>query len=123
MIFYLIKSCRLRQWTKNLLIFAPAIFSKDYYLLGWMNCAEAFISFCLISSGIYLINDLIDIDSDRSHPTKCKRPIAAGKIKPKIAFSLSLLLIALSLIISANISNLIFLLVTLYLFIQILYLI
>ena len=66
MIIFLIKSCRLRQWSKNLLIFAPAIFSKDYYLFSWLNCAEAFISFCLISSGIYLINDLIDIDSDRA---------------------------------------------------------
>ena len=121
MIIYLIKSCRLRQWTKNFLIFAPAIFSKDYYLFGWFNCVVAFFSFCLISSGIYLINDIIDIDSDRNHPTKCKRPIAAGKIKPNIAFSLSLLLITLSLIISSNISNLICLLITIYLFIQILY--
>ena len=42
--------------------------------------------------GIGIDNALIDIDSDRSHPTKCKRPIAAGKIKPNIAFSLSLFL-------------------------------
>jgi 4-hydroxybenzoate polyprenyltransferase len=85
---------RPRQWTKNLIVFMAFIFSagEDWKLsdpsswlplVGWSTLA--FALFCLASSADYLINDLIDRDSDRVHPEKRKRPIAAGLVSEREA--------------------------------------
>ena len=72
---------RPKQWTKNLLLYAALIFSS-----GWMQPGEigeatlAFVCFCLLSSTGYVYNDLRDAESDRKHPTKRFRPIAAGDL-------------------------------------------
>ena len=97
-----IKASRIRQWTKNLLVFAAAIFSKEQSWALWGACALACISFCCISSFIYLINDILDRDSDRQHPRKRFRPIASGALSVPSALTLAIgwclasLLIALS---------------------------
>ena len=69
------------QWLKNTFVFAPIFFSnnllKGEYLWPTMI---VFVAFCLISSSIYCFNDLKDIETDRLHPKKCKRPIASGAI-------------------------------------------
>ena len=69
------------QWLKNVFVFAPLFFSNNLLKkeLFWPTLI-VFISFCLISSSIYCFNDLLDIEADRQHPKKCKRPIASGAI-------------------------------------------
>lgn len=85
------------QYSKNLFIFAPAFFGFGQYDLGavWGYLLLGFVGFCLIASGIYALNDIIDAQQDRLHPTKCNRPVASGAISATQAglFSLALLLI------------------------------
>lgn len=76
-----LKALRLHQWLKNLLLFVPlfaAHLAADPYKL--MQVAIAFLLFGLCASSVYILNDLLDIDDDRRHPRKCKRPFAAGKL-------------------------------------------
>jgi 4-hydroxybenzoate polyprenyltransferase/phosphoserine phosphatase len=75
----LVKAMRVHQWAKNLLIFAPLVFAHrftDPRLV--LICLLAFVAFSLTSSSVYLINDLLDLDSDRRHPEKRRRPFASG---------------------------------------------
>lgn len=77
----ILKTLRPKQWTKNLLIFAGIIFSKNLFqaeLLG--KVILAFFLFSLVSGCVYLINDISDIDEDRKHPKKKKRPLPSGEI-------------------------------------------
>ena len=92
----LIKTMRPRQWVKNLLLFIPLIF--DEQLTNWPalgRVAAGFGLFCLLSSLIYIINDLMDVEGDRRHPQKMYRPIASGKLKGSIAWAASSVLILL----------------------------
>ena len=80
MIYY-IQLLRPLQWLKNGFVFAPVFFSNN--LLKWELFWPTFVvfaAFCLISSSIYCFNDLIDVDADRMHPKKSKRPIASGTV-------------------------------------------
>ncbi len=81
MIGALLRAMRPRQWSKNLAIFAALVFSQH---LGDVDivliCLAAFGAFCLAASGNYILNDVVDVEKDRRHPRKCKRPIAAGEI-------------------------------------------
>jgi len=73
---------RPRQWIKNGLLFIPLIFDKQ--LTNWPSLgrvALGFVLFCILSSLVYIINDLMDLEADRNHPQKRLRPIAAGKLK------------------------------------------
>ena len=94
----LFQALRPKQWTKNAVVFAPFVFAlgdvnQDVTasLLGTVVLAA--VSFCLVSSGIYLVNDLRDRDQDRAHPQKRNRPIAAGRIQPATAVVAAMLLI------------------------------
>ena len=89
-----VRSMRPRQWTKNLIVFMALLFSIDedwqvsdpdswLPLLGWT--VITFVLFCLISSADYLVNDIMDRESDRQHPRKRKRPIAAGELSVRAA--------------------------------------
>lgn len=74
------------QWIKNTFVFAPLVFSKhlfelDFFLLG----LKGFISFCLVSSAVYILNDIFDREADRAHPQKRNRPIASGTVSPTAA--------------------------------------
>ena len=72
---------RPKQWIKNLLVFVPIIASGQWWdLKGWLTTAGVFFAFSLVASGTYIINDLLDIQADRHHFKKKKRPIASGKI-------------------------------------------
>lgn len=92
---------RVEQWTKNLIIFFPAFFAGElFYRTTLINTIQAFISFCFIASGIYIINDYIDIEKDKNHPVKKNRPLASGKIPKKIALFLLAIFIFISFAIS-----------------------
>ncbi len=78
----LIELLRVRQWVKNFFIIFPLIFSGRFNELGlWLNCWTAVAGFCFISSGMYIINDIIDLKEDRLHPKKSQRPLSAGRIR------------------------------------------
>jgi 4-hydroxybenzoate polyprenyltransferase len=86
---------RVHQWVKNLLIFLPMLTS--HRLLEWPTfgfAAVGFLSFSLCASGTYLINDLLDVQADRSHPRKRRRPFAAGLLNPVSGMLAALALLA-----------------------------
>jgi 4-hydroxybenzoate polyprenyltransferase len=76
----LIKLIRVKHWLKNTLVFTVLLFQHDVTLQSVGKLAGAFLVFCLLSSIVYVINDLYDINADRAHQTKRNRPIAAGRI-------------------------------------------
>lgn len=85
----IIKTARPRQWVKNVLVFAAPFFafSKSTDRTGLLIAALiAFAAFSLVASSVYLINDAIDVEADRAHPTKRNRPIAAGIVPVPVAF-------------------------------------
>jgi 4-hydroxybenzoate polyprenyltransferase len=75
----LIRLLRVHQWTKNLVLFAGVLFAQEF--THWPQLARAgvgFLLFCLLSSSVYILNDLADLEQDRRHPQKRHRPLAAG---------------------------------------------
>jgi len=98
MIPNLIKLARPKQWIKNFFVFAPLLFSRHIFDAQFViNSIEAFVTFCLISSVVYIINDILDVESDRAHPKKKFRPIASGEIS--IAQALTFLTVLVVLIV------------------------
>lgn len=88
-------TARPRQWTKNLLVFGAPVTGgvlTDPDVLT--STVAAFVAFCLVASGVYHFNDIVDAPTDRLHPTKKLRPIAAGRMSPQTAAVVGSLLIA-----------------------------
>lgn len=82
----LIKCLRPKQWTKNLLLFAGVLFAGEFrHLHSVLNAVLAFFVFCFLSGVVYIVNDILDVEKDRQHPRKRKRPIASGAISPTAA--------------------------------------
>lgn len=80
-LYALLVGMRPRQWTKNLAVFVGIVFAQKLLNPALFERATiAFGAFCLASSGIYLFNDLLDLENDRQHPTKKRRPLAAGTL-------------------------------------------
>jgi 4-hydroxybenzoate polyprenyltransferase len=78
---------RPKQWTKNAVVFAAVVFDLHLFRAStFATSLGAFICFCLASSVVYLVNDLQDIESDRAHPLKRLRPIAAGRVSPQLVW-------------------------------------
>lgn len=87
------KLIRIKHYTKNLLIFLPIIFSRNLWEVDLLtNVIIGFVLFCLTASIVYIFNDIKDVESDKLHPQKCKRPIASGKITKKQAFFMIIML-------------------------------
>lgn len=98
-----LKAIRVHQWLKNSLLFVPAILSFNQLTdMDVLYLIAAFFSFSFCASGVYLINDLIDIDVDRRHKTKHKRPIAAGLVTVSDAVFAAICLFASSLFIAVQ---------------------
>jgi decaprenyl-phosphate phosphoribosyltransferase len=94
----LLRACRPRQWSKNLLVLAaPAAAGVLGHSAVIPRVAGAFVALCLLSSATYLINDVRDREQDRLHPRKRTRPIAAGEISPRIAIRVAAALALLGL--------------------------
>lgn len=99
-------SLRPGQWIKNFFVFAALIFARKFTDLAAIEKAlAAFALFCLVSSGVYLINDVIDYEKDKRHPVKKNRPIASGKISRGLALALAVVLIILSVSLSYVVSR------------------
>lgn len=76
----IIKSARPIQWTKNVFVFAGLIFAREFTDINKILLSvETFGMFCLLASGIYILNDIFDLPQDRIHPIKCNRPLAKGE--------------------------------------------
>ncbi len=83
----LLRTMRLKQWTKNLFVLSPLLFSQHFFEPSTMIAAvEGFVLFSLIASCVYILNDIIDRRKDRLHPVKMMRPIASGALPVSIAF-------------------------------------
>ena len=94
----LVATMRPRQWVKNLFVAAPLIFSKNLTDAGMAaETAVAVIAFCLLSGAVYAFNDVLDAESDRQHPTKRHRPVAAGALSRRTALVAAAALAALAL--------------------------
>lgn len=117
-----LKLIRAEQYLKNFFVFAPLFFSGEMIDSSLIeNAILAFISFCFASSSIYIINDYFDINEDRLHPKKSKRPLASGKISIKTALIICFLLLLFSTAISLYISNNLTLVISLYIILNIFY--
>jgi 4-hydroxybenzoate polyprenyltransferase len=95
----LIKTMRPRQWaTKNIFIFAALVFDKQLFVVdSFLRTLAGFALFCLISSSVYIFNDLADLEADRQHPEKKNRPIASGRLPVSVAWAAGILLTAITL--------------------------
>jgi len=95
MLTALVKTMRPRQWSKNIFIFAALVFDKQ--LLNpdaFLHTLAGVVLFCLISSAVYVFNDISDVKEDREHPRKKGRPIASGKLPLGAAWAAGILLVA-----------------------------
>lgn len=122
MIPALIKTMRVRQWTKNGFIFFGLIFDKQLFMLEpFLRTVLGFFLFCLVSSAVYLFNDIADVEADRNHPEKKYRPIASGKLPINMALAAGLILTAIAIPLGYLLSPAFALLLTVYLAINVLY--
>ncbi len=95
----LVRSLRPHQWLKNVLVFVPLVASHRLFdAASLLKTAQAFAAFCLCASAVYVVNDLVDLQADRLHPTKRLRPFASGTLPLPAGLLLAPLLLALSLL-------------------------
>jgi decaprenyl-phosphate phosphoribosyltransferase len=99
-----IRTARPRQWVKNVLVlaapFAAYAANPVFRVDVVVDAGIAFVAFCLVASAVYLVNDAIDVEADRAHPTKRNRPIAAGIVPVKLAYGLAVFLFLASFAVS-----------------------
>jgi decaprenyl-phosphate phosphoribosyltransferase len=101
MIGGVIRTARPRQWVKNVLVLAaPFAANRVFEREVLIATALSFVAFCLAASAVYMVNDAIDVEADRAHPTKRNRPIAAGVVPVPLAYTVSVVLFLASLAVS-----------------------
>ena len=102
MIVALIQSLRPKQWTKNLLLFAGVLFSRQIGEPALvLRAAAGFLAFSLLSGAVYLLNDVNDVEEDRRHPVKRNRPVASGRLPAGIALAALVPVLAVVVVLSA----------------------
>jgi len=112
-----LKAIRVYQWVKNLLIFVPLITSHSFFSIKPLTLAVmAFVSFSLVASAGYLINDLLDLNADRIHPRKRFRPLASGKISILHGIVLSIVLLTAGFYLASRLNHLFWIIVLFYFF-------
>lgn len=88
-----LKLMRVHHYLKNVLIFLPLVFSQNLFDITLLKkTILGFLSFSILSSIVYIVNDIQDVEKDRAHPTKCKRPIASGAVSVKEAYILAVVI-------------------------------
>ncbi|MBC7231652.1 MAG: decaprenyl-phosphate phosphoribosyltransferase [Chloroflexi bacterium] len=113
---------RPKQWTKNIFVLAALVFDGKLFVPRLLaKSLLGFCLFCAISSAVYLINDLSDMERDRQHPTKRNRPLASGELAPGLAVIVAGLLIAVSIPVAYLLDPLFAAIISLYLITMILY--
>jgi 4-hydroxybenzoate polyprenyltransferase len=99
-ILELLRTMRPKEWIKNIFVFAALAFSQERLWLRpekILIVAVAFVLFSMAASAIYLINDLVDIEKDRAHPKKRSRPLASGRLSPRVATIAAVVLLMVAL--------------------------
>jgi len=98
MLGLLFRSLRPQQWTKNAFLLIPLIFSQKLaHPQSLLLTLQALLVFCALTGGVYLLNDLLDLEADRSHPEKRHRPIASGRLSPRTAVGAAIVLLGAAL--------------------------
>lgn len=117
-----VATMRPRQWVKNVLVLAAPFAAGVLFTEGtaW-QLAIAFVAFSLAASGVYLVNDTKDVVADRTHPTKCHRPIAAGIVPPRLAVAVAVVLLAGALALSLLAGLQLLIVLSVYVVIQLAY--
>ena len=113
---------RIRQWTKNVFVLAALVFDlklRDPDAIA--RSLAGFFLFCLLSSAVYIINDIVDVEADRNHPTKRNRPIASGKLPIPFAMGAAIVLLAITLVSAYLLSWVFFLIAATYFMINLAY--
>ena len=101
MLTALFKTMRPRQWTKNVFVFAALVFDKQLLNAdSFLRTLAGFALFCLISSSVYIFNDISDVEADRQHPEKKNRPIPSGKLPISVAWVAGVVLVVTNFAIS-----------------------
>lgn len=122
MIKALIKTMRPRQWTKNGFIFFGLIFDKQLFMAEpFLRATAGFFLFCLMSSAVYLFNDIADVEADRNHPEKKSRPVASGELPIRVASTVAMLLAFLTILLGYLLSPLFAVILATYLVLNLLY--
>ena len=121
-ILLFIKQLRPKQWTKNLLVFAALIFTIPAITVNMVYAALAgFMLFSFVSGAVYILNDLVDLELDRQHPIKKKRPMASGDLPPAIAVTAGSILLLVSLVTSYYLNTWFGLILTIYFVLNVAY--
>jgi 4-hydroxybenzoate polyprenyltransferase len=95
----LIKSMRFKQWPKNVFVLAAMVFDRQLInVSSLLHSLAGVLIFCFLSSGVYLLNDVMDVEADRKHPEKSKRPIASGQLPIFVAMIVAFALVLITLI-------------------------
>lgn len=117
-----VKLLRPRQWTKNFIVFAPALFGSQL-LHGdvFSEACQCAVAFCLASSSIYIVNDLLDREKDRLHPVKCKRPIASGMVGITAAVGMAIFLSTASVALSTHLGPAVVAIISTYILLMLAY--
>ena len=122
MILNYLKLVRVPQWIKNFFVFVPLLFSQHLFDKDYLfTSLAAFVVFCLASSLIYVINDIIDIEADKAHPTKKNRPLPAGMISKRSALIVAVVLTAVIVILLPQFNKEFLYFVTAFVLLNILY--
>ena len=123
LIYQIIRTARPRQWLKNASLFAAPIFTGLLFTGDrFLNTIEGFIAFCIVSSGVYFFNDLMDVEKDKLHPIKKNRPIASGKLNPQVAWVMTILLWTFGILYSySNVGTFFALAIIFYVLVQLAY--
>nr|ABH02999.1 SpaN [Spirochaeta aurantia] len=120
--FAILRLMRPKEYIKNLLVFLPMFFAMRLNEVDlWVQSSVAFLGFCLISSSIYVINDLKDVEADRIHPVKKHRPIASGAVPVTIAWVVFSVLVLAAFAVSLSTSLPFFVLQLAYFVLNLLY--
>lgn len=101
--YHLIRLLRPLQWFKNVFVLAPLFFSNN--LLNkelLLPTLLTFAAFCLVSSSIYCFNDIYDVEADRQHPRKCKRPIASGSVSVRMGYVMMVVCLVAALLLTTH---------------------
>jgi 4-hydroxybenzoate polyprenyltransferase len=122
MLLALLKTMRPRQWTKNVFVLAALVFDRQLtHPVALLHSIAGFILFCLASSAVYIINDIIDVEADRNHPKKRNRPIASGKLPIPVARIAAIVLLVVAYTLAYILSKGFFLIILVYLLLNLAY--
>ena len=118
----MIQLARPGNWIKNLVVLMPVLFGMRMNdKCAWINASAAAVAFCFASGFAYILNDLKDIEADRTHPVKKDRPLAAGKVSVKAAFVQAAVFLVIAGVIAGSISKMLLVMVAVYMVFQVFY--